>query len=45
MRSVTWEGFSFREFSVSFSVSVSFSGFEVEVIRRGAELAGKLNVV
>ena len=38
MRSVTWEGFSFREFSVSFSVSVSFSEFEVEDLRQELEL-------
>ena len=38
MLSVMWEGFSFRKSSVSFSVSVSFSEFEVEVLRQEVEL-------
>ena len=38
MRSVTGQGFSFRESSVSFSVSVSFWEFEVEDLRQEQEL-------
>ena len=38
MLSLTWEGISFRESSLSFSVSVSFSEFEVEDLRQELEL-------